>query len=72
MSTIVACAKSDSAVQFLLNWLDVWHIEHEIELFRIGLEIGCRFTFPEGDPRIKRVLSCFIEHPIEWTILEEP
>lgn len=72
MSTIVAQAQSDSAVLFLLNWLDVWHVDHEIELFRIGLEIGCRFTFPDGDPRTKRVLAYFIDHPLEWIILDEP
>lgn len=72
MPTIVARTASEPALLFLLNWLDVWNIEDEIEIFRIGLDLGCRFQFPAGDPRTKKVLAYFIEHPLEWTIVEEP
>lgn len=72
LPTIAARAASDSAVEFLLHWLDVWHIENEAEFFRIGLEVACRFNFPAGDPRIWKVLSYFVEHPLDWTLFEVP
>lgn len=71
MFTIVAQPASEQALRYLLHWTDVWQIDQEMELFRIGLEIGCRFTFPDSDPRTKKVLSYLREHSSDWTVLRE-
>jgi hypothetical protein len=70
--TVAARTASDPAVEFLLHWLAVWDIENEVEFFRVGLEIACRFNFPPADPRIRKVLGYFVDHPLEWTLFEEP
>jgi len=72
VSTIIARTGSDQAVVFLLHWTDAWELDGELELFRIGLEIGCRITFPDGDPRTKKILGYFHEHPLDWTLIEGP
>lgn len=71
MFTIIAQPASEQALRYLLHWTDVWQIDEELELFRICLEIGCRFTFPDSDPRTKKVLSYLREHSSDWTVLKE-
>jgi hypothetical protein len=57
MFAMIARTASEQALRFLLHCTDVWQIDEELDLFCIGHEIGCRFTFPDGDPRSKKVLS---------------
>lgn len=66
MSTFISKTTSEQELNLLLEQMDGWDVEDELQVDTVPTGFLCRFEFPDGDPRVERILAYLHAHPCEW------